>query len=132
MIEDELNKLAGLYDKKGNPVPAAEIESVRRGTFYEGNPRGLYIGFVIPSKEPLATNVKTASDLAAIPTLTDDEKRNGALQLLGTVLTAPSGYKTDPAASRRPSARPATDATAATSPETDPAAPPSSNDTGND
>jgi HK97 family phage portal protein len=126
MIEDELNKLAALYDKKGNPVPPAEIESVRRGVYYEGNPKGLYVSFVIPSKEPMATNVKTASDLAAIPTLTDDEKRNGTLQLLGTILSAPSGYKNDPARSRitpAPVTDPATPepAPAAPAPTTSPA-----------
>jgi HK97 family phage portal protein len=93
MIEDELQKLAGLFDKKGNPVPQAEIEAVRNGIFYEGTPKGLFVSFVIPSKDPLASNVKTAIDLNAIPTLSDEEKRNGSLQLLGTILTAPSGYK---------------------------------------
>jgi HK97 family phage portal protein len=93
MIEDELTKLAGLYDKDGDPVPPPEIESVRNSTFYEGDPKGLDVSFVIPSKEPLATNVKTASDLNNIPTLTPVEKRNGSLQLLGSILTAPSGYK---------------------------------------
>jgi hypothetical protein len=122
MVEDELNKLSGLYDKKGNPVPGPEIESVRRGTFYEGNPKGLYIGFVIPSKEPLATNVKTASDLAAIPNLTEEEKRNGSLQLLGTILAAPSGYKNDAVAARK-AARPTPEPAAAA---------PASEDTGND
>jgi hypothetical protein len=102
LVQGPLNLLASLYDKKGNPVSNEEIESVRRGTWYEGEPKGLYLTLVIPSKEPIGTSVTTANAISKNPYLTDEEKRNASLNLLGSLLTAPSGARGEPKPKRAP------------------------------
>lgn len=105
LVEGPLNRLAALYDKKGKPVSDAEIESVRRGTWFDGEPKGLYLSIVIPSKEPIATSVSTANAITENAYLTDDEKRNASLNMLGTLLTAPSGAKSNTLTSPKPKRR---------------------------